>query len=88
VDIGLRSPIYQIGTHLNTKTPMPDLDDPLRDATVLIKEYGEDAPIYAFLHAEDLREQGDKEGEELWACVLEVLGDLLSEELPEGTTVH
>ena len=67
---------------------MPDNHDPLRDATLLIKEYGEDAPIYAFLHAEVLREQGDKSGEKLWGRVLEVLGYLLSEERPRDVAVH
>ena len=73
---------------MKTKKPMPDHHDPLRDAALLIKEYGEEAPIYAFIHAEDLREQGNREGEVLWDRVLEVLGDLLSEDRPKGTTVH
>jgi hypothetical protein len=34
--------------------------DPVRDADHLIKEHGEDALIYAFINAEELREQGDK----------------------------
>jgi len=57
-------------------------------ATVLIKRYGEDAPIEAALRADELLDRGDIDGERTWIRIAKAIDELLSKECPEGAGVH
>lgn len=59
-----------------------------RTATLLIREYGELAPAGAFIKADQLRDKGDMQGEDIWRKVARAAEELLSEERPANSVVH
>ena len=65
----------------------PDLDI-YRSAQVLVKRYGEDAPIQAAMRADAMLEAGDLDGYAVWKRILRAVGELLSKERPDGATVQ
>jgi hypothetical protein len=60
-----------------------------RAAKLLIKRYGEDAPIHAAMRADELAEKGDVEGRTVWIRIMEATRTLLDKTPPgEGQPVH
>lgn len=59
-----------------------------RTATLLIREYGELAPAGAFIKADQLRDKGDMQGEDIWRKVARAAEELLSEERPANSVIH
>ncbi len=57
-------------------------------ANELIKQHGEDAPIYAAMQTDELLEQGDVDGVAVWKKILRAVDELLSEEVPHGAPVN
>ncbi len=55
---------------------------------LLIKRYGDDAPIEAALRADELMETGDMEGVTVWKMILKAIEELLAKERPDGEKVH
>ena len=66
---------------------IPDLDI-YRAANVLIKQYGQDAPIHAAMRADAMLEKGDLEGVAVWKRVLRAVEELVRKERPDGATVQ
>ncbi len=62
--------------------------DIYRAAAVLIKRYGEDAPIQAAMRADKLLDEGDMEGSALWRQILAAIEELLRQEPGEDEGVH
>ncbi len=58
------------------------------DGYLLIKRYGDDAPIEAAMRADELMEARDMEGVAVWKLILKAIKELLSEERPEDAEVH
>jgi len=59
-----------------------------RCASLLVDQYGEMALNGAAIKADQLAQQGDQEGRFMWLKVTRAVEALLSEEVPEGTSVH
>jgi len=62
--------------------------DIYRSAHLLIKRYGDDAPIEAAMRADELTEDGNMEGQAVWLRIMKAIAELLSEERPEDAEVH
>ena len=62
--------------------------DAYRSAHLLIKRYGDDAPIEAALRADELMEAGEMEGQAVWLRIVKAVEELLSEERPDDAEVH
>lgn len=62
--------------------------DVYKTATLLIEEYGELAPAGAFIKADQLSEQGNVQGRDIWMQIAKAAQDLLSEERPLGAALH
>ncbi len=54
---------------------IPDLDI-YRGANVIIKQYGEDAPIHATMRADAMLEAGDLDGYAVWKRILRAVEEL------------
>ncbi len=66
---------------------IPDLDI-YRSANLLVKQHGQDAPIYATMRADAMLDKGDLGGYAVWKRILRAVGELLSKERPDGATVQ
>ncbi len=62
--------------------------DIYRAAHVIIKQYGEDAPIHAAMRADATREAGDQDGYAVWKRILRAVGELQGTEPGPGVRVH
>ncbi len=65
----------------------PDLDI-YRAASVIIKQYGQDAPIHAARRADARLEAGDSGGYGVWKRILRAVGELQGTEPKSGEAVH
>ncbi len=66
---------------------IPDLDI-YRAANVVIKQYGQDAPVHAAMRADAMLEKGDPDGYAVWKRILRALEELQREELQENEAAH
>ena len=66
---------------------IPDLDI-YRSAQALVKQHGEDAPIYAAMRGDAMLEKGDLEGYAVWKNIVKAAEELLSKERPDGATLQ
>ncbi len=55
---------------------MPSEIDIYRSASLLIKQHGEDAPIFAAMQADKQAEAGNREGQAVWLWVLSAIEEL------------
>ncbi len=53
--------------------------DIYRGAGVIIKQYGQDAPIHAAMWADTMLEAGDLDGYAVWKRILRAVGELQGE---------
>ncbi len=54
---------------------IPDLDI-YRAANVIIKQYGQDAPIHAAMRADAMLEKGDLDGFSVWKRILRAIDEM------------
>ncbi len=66
---------------------IPDLDI-YRAANVIIKQYGEDAPIHAAMRADATLEAGDRDGYAVWKLILRAVEELRAAAPKSGEAVH
>ncbi len=66
---------------------IPDLDI-YRAATVIIKRYGEDAPIHAAMRADAMLEVGDLDGYAAWRRILRDVEELQRAEPGRNERAH
>ena len=66
---------------------IPDLDI-YRSAGVIIKQYGEDAPIHAAMRADAMLEAGDLDGLAVWKRILLAVEGLQTKAPKSGEAVH
>ena len=66
---------------------IPDLDI-YRSANVIIKQYGEDAPIHATTLADAMFEKGDLNGYAVFKRILRAVEELRGQEPKSGEAVH
>ncbi len=59
-----------------------------RGAGVLIKQYGQDAPIHAAMRADAMREAGDLDGLAVWKRILRAVEELQETVPKSGEAVH
>lgn len=59
-----------------------------KTATLLIEEYGELAPAGAFIKADQMSEQGNVQGRDIWMQIAKAAQELLSDERPIGAVLH
>ncbi len=59
-----------------------------RAANLLIKQYGDDAPIHATMRRDEPAKDGDMEGRAAWLRIVKAVEELLSEERSEDAEVH
>ena len=57
-------------------------------ANLLVKQHGQDAPIYAAMKADAMLDKGDLDGYAAWKRIVKAVGELLSKERPDGATVQ
>ena len=62
--------------------------DVYRAAALLVKQYGENAPIRAAMRADELLAGGDVEGAAVWKRVLRAIDELQAKERPTVTRLH
>jgi hypothetical protein len=60
----------------------------LREADLLMKRYGVDAPLIAARRCDDLRAAGDSEGSEIWWRILEAVAKVWRTTPAVGERVH
>ena len=65
----------------------PDLDI-YRAANVIIKQYGEDAPIHAAMRADATLKAGDPDGYAMWKRILRLIEALQGTAPKSGEAVH
>jgi hypothetical protein len=66
---------------------IPDLDI-YRGANVIIKQYGEDAPIHAAMRADAMLEAGHLDGYAVWKRILRLIEALQGTAPKSGEAVH
>ncbi len=66
---------------------IPDLDI-LRAANVIIKRYGDDAPIHAAMRADTMLEAGDLDGYAVWKRILRAVEELQGAAPESGEAVQ
>ncbi len=66
---------------------IPDLDI-YRSANVIIKQYGQDAPIDAAMRADAMLEVGDLDGYAVWKRILRAVGELMRASPVSGEASH
>ncbi len=57
-------------------------------ANLLVKQHGQDAPIYATMRADAMLDKGDLGGYAVWKRILRAVEELLSKERPDGAAVQ
>ncbi len=62
--------------------------DIYRAANEFIKRHGEDAPLHAAMHADELMEASDMDGRAVWLRIVKAVEELLSKERPDDAEVH
>ncbi len=62
--------------------------DIYRAASVIIKQYGEDALIHAAMRADATLKAGDPDGYEMWKRILRLIEALQGAEPKSGEAVH
>ncbi len=62
--------------------------DIYRTANVLVKQYGQDAPIQAAVRADELLEAGELDGCAVFKRVLRAVEEMLSKERPPGASLQ
>ena len=70
---------------MSETTPKLDI---YRAANELIKQHGEDAPIYAAMRADEMLEARDIDGQAVWKRILAAVDELQSKERPPAARVH
>ncbi len=65
---------------------MPDEIDIYRSANLLIKQHGEDAPIFAAMQADRCLAAGDLDGKAVWMGVIRAIKELLDQQPPGSDT--
>ncbi len=65
----------------------PDLDI-YRSANLLVKQYGEDAPIHAAMRADATLKAGDPDGYAMWKRILLLIEALQGTAPKSGEAVH
>ncbi len=66
---------------------IPDLDIN-RSTNVLVKRYGQDAPIEAAMRADAMLEKGDLGGYAVWRRILRAVGELQRQVATAGDQIH
>ncbi len=66
---------------------IPDLDI-YRSANLLVKQHGQDAPIYAAMPADAMLDKGDLDGCAVWRRILKAVEELQSTVPKPGGKVH
>ncbi len=66
---------------------IPDLDI-YRGASVIIKQYGQDAPIHAAMRADATLKAGDPDGYAVWRRMLRVIEELQGTAPGPGAQLH
>ncbi len=66
---------------------IPDLDI-YRAANVIIKQYGEEAPIHAAMRADATLKAGDPDGYAVWKRILRLIEALQGTAPKSGEAVH
>lgn len=69
------------------QTMVPDLDI-YRSAKRLIKQHGDEAPIFAAMRVDAMAEAGDEEGHQVWRRISKAIDELQAKEPPVGAAVH
>jgi len=59
-----------------------------RAANVIIKRYGDNAPIEAAMRVDAMLETGDLDGRAVWRRILEAIEELIRNEPADGESVH
>ena len=62
--------------------------DIYRAATVIIKQYGEDAPVHAAMRADAALKAGDRDGHAVWKLILKAVEELQRKAPKPGEAVH
>ena len=62
--------------------------DVYRAAALLVKQYGENAPIRAAMRADKFLAAGNVEGRAVWLRILSAVNELLSTARPQGSAVQ
>ncbi len=62
--------------------------DIYRAASVIIKQYGQDAPIHAATRAYAMLEKGDLDGYAVFKRIVKAVEEILSKERPDGATLQ
>ncbi len=65
----------------------PDLDI-YRAATVIMKQYSEDARVHAAMRASEMIEAGDLDAHAVWKRILKAIHELQRAEPKSGEAVH
>ncbi len=66
---------------------IPDLDI-YRNAKVLVKQHGDDAPIHAAMRADELLDKGDLDGYGVWRRILQAVKELMRASPVSGEVYH
>ncbi len=62
--------------------------DIYRSASILVKQYGEDAPIHAAMRADELLDKDDLDGYAAWRRILRAVGEIQGTDPKPGEAVH
>ncbi len=62
--------------------------DIYRADSVIIKQYGQDAPIHAATRADAMLEKGDLDGYAVFKRIVKAVEEILSKERPDGATLQ
>ena len=62
--------------------------DIYRAAHLLVKNYGDDAPVHAAVRIDELMERGDLDGRDVWRRILRAVDELLAKARHDGAKVH
>ena len=57
-------------------------------ANLLVKQHGQDAPIYAAMRADAMLDKGDLDGYAVWKRIVKAVEELISKERPAGVAVE
>ncbi len=66
---------------------IPDLDI-YRSASILVKQYGQDAPIEAAMRADAMLDKGDMDGCAMWKKIVRAVEELQRPAPKPGEAVH
>jgi len=65
-----------------------DRIDIYRSAVLLIKRYGEDAALEAAARADDLFDECDLDGWQVWKAILRAIEDIQREDMKDGEQIN